>query len=54
MQLIYDNTDHQLTAEWFDEIVRDLADREMPIEARRLGRLLASATRSLPDTDPPL
>ena len=38
---IYDHTDHQLAAEWVDEIVRDFADREMPLEVRRLGRSIA-------------
>ena len=38
---IYDHTDHELAAEWVDEIVRDFADREMPVEVRRLGRSIA-------------
>jgi len=38
---IYDHTDSQLAAEWLDEIVRDFADREMPLEVRRLGRSIA-------------
>ena len=38
---IYDHTDHQLAAEWVDEIVRDFADSQMPPEVRRLGRTIA-------------
>lgn len=35
---IYDHTDHQLDAEWVDQIIEDFADREMPVEIRQLGR----------------
>jgi transposase len=38
---IYDHTDHQLAVAWVDEIVRDFADGEMPLEVRRLGRTIA-------------
>ena len=38
---IYDHTDEQLAAAWVDEIVRDFADGEMPLEVRRLGRTIA-------------
>lgn len=38
---IYDHTDHALAVELVDEIVRDFADREMPVEVRRLGRSIA-------------
>ncbi len=38
---IYDHTDEQLADEWVDEIVRDFADHEMPLEVRRLGRTIA-------------
>ena len=38
---IYDHTGHQLAADWVDEIVRDFADRELPLEVRRIGRSIA-------------
>ena len=38
---IYDHTNHQLAVAWVDEIVRDFADTEMPLEVRRLGRTIA-------------
>jgi transposase len=38
---IYDHTDVELADAWVDEIVRDFADREMPLEVRRLGRSIA-------------
>lgn len=37
---VYDHTDHTLAIAWVDEIVRDVTDREMPIEVRRLGRTI--------------
>ena len=36
----YDHTDPVLAAVWVDEIVRDFADAEMPLEVRRLGRTI--------------
>ena len=39
---IYDHTDEQLAVKWVDEIVRDFADGEMPLEVRRLGRTIAT------------
>jgi transposase len=36
----YDHTDPALAAAWVDEIVRDFADTEMPLEVRRLGRTI--------------
>jgi transposase len=46
---IYDHTDHALAVAWVDEIVRDVADGEMPFEVRRLGRTIANGvTRSSP------
>jgi hypothetical protein len=47
---IYDHTDPQLAADWVDEIVRDFADRDLPLEVRRLGRSIA--TRSSPGIGP--
>ncbi|CAE7746185.1 true [Symbiodinium sp. KB8] len=38
---IYDHTDPELATDWVDEIVRDFADRDMPLEVRRLGRSIA-------------
>jgi transposase len=35
---IHDHTDVELAEAWIDEIIRDFADREMPLEVRRLGR----------------
>ena len=50
---IYDHTDHQLAVAWVDEIVRDFADGEMPLEVRRLGRTIAKwRTRSWPGIAP--
>jgi len=37
---IYDHTDPTLAEAWVDEIIRDFADREMPLEVRRLGRTI--------------
>lgn len=37
---IYDHTDHVLAEAWVDEIVRNFADPEMPVEVRRLGRTI--------------
>ena len=37
---IYDHTNEQLAVEWVDEIVRDFANGEMPLEVRRLGRTI--------------
>ena len=42
---IYDHTDHQLAVAWVDEIVRDFADGEMPLEVRRLGRTIKRVAR---------
>ena len=36
----YDHVDHALAVEWVDAIERDFADREMPIEVRKLGRTI--------------
>ena len=36
----YDHTDPVLAETWVDEIVRDFADAEMPLEVRRLGRTI--------------
>jgi hypothetical protein len=41
---IYDHTDPDLAVEWVDEIGRDLTDREMPVEVRRLGRTITRWT----------
>ncbi len=41
MRQIYDHTDPELATDWVDEIVRDFADRDMPLEVRRLGRSIA-------------
>ena len=38
---IYDHTDPELATDWVDEIVRDFADRDMPLEVRHLGRAIA-------------
>lgn len=38
---IYDHTDHVIADAWVDEVARDFADREMPLEVRRLGRSTA-------------
>ncbi len=40
VRAIYDHTDVELAEAWVDEIVRDFADREMPLEVRRLGRTI--------------
>ena len=37
---IYDHTDPALADAWVDEIIRDFADRAMPLEVRRLGRTI--------------
>ena len=37
---IYDHTDPELAEAWVDEIIRDFADPEMPLEVRRLGRTI--------------
>jgi len=37
---IYDHTDPALAEAWVDEIIRDFADPEMPVEVRRLGRTI--------------
>jgi transposase len=37
---IYDHSDPIVAEAWVDEIVRDFADREMPLEVRRLGRTI--------------
>ena len=37
---IYDHSDPVLAEAWVDEIVRDFADRDMPLEVRRLGRTI--------------
>ena len=37
---IYDHADPVLAEAWVDEIIRDFADREMPLEVRRLGRTI--------------
>jgi transposase len=37
---IYDHTDPLLAEAWVDEIIRDFADPEMPVEVRRLGRTI--------------
>jgi len=36
----YDHTDPDLAAAWIDDIVRDFADTEMPVELQRLGRTI--------------
>ena len=36
----YDHSDAELAEAWVDEIVRDFADHEMPLEVRRLGRTI--------------
>ena len=38
---IYDHTDPTLAEAWVDEIIRDFADGEMPLEVRRLGRTIS-------------
>jgi transposase len=40
VRAIYDHTDPELAEAWVDEIIRDFADREMPLEVRRLGRTI--------------
>jgi transposase len=40
VRAIYDHTDVELAEAWVDEIIRDFADREMPLEVRRLGRTI--------------
>jgi transposase len=37
---IYDHTDPAVAEQWVDEIIRDFAHPEMPIEVRRLGRTI--------------
>lgn len=37
---IYDHTNPEVAEAWVDEIIRDFADRSMPIEVRRLGRTI--------------
>jgi transposase len=37
---IYDHTDPALAEAWVDEIIRDFAEPEMPLEVRRLGRTI--------------
>jgi hypothetical protein len=37
---IYDHTDAALAEAWVDEVIRDLADPEMPLEMRQLGRTI--------------
>ena len=37
---IYDHTDPAVAEAWVDEIIRDFADTEMPLEVRRLGRTI--------------
>jgi transposase len=37
---LYDHADPELAEAWVDELIRDFADREMPIEVRRLGRTI--------------
>lgn len=38
---IYDHTNEQLAVAWVDEIVRNFADTEMPLEVRQMGRTIA-------------
>ena len=37
---IYEHADPALVDAWVDEIIRDFADRAMPLEVRRLGRTI--------------
>jgi transposase len=37
---IYHQTDNDLATEWVDDIIRDFADKVLPIEVRRLGRTI--------------
>jgi hypothetical protein len=37
---IYQQTDTGIATEWVDDIIRDFADRDLPIEVRRLGRTI--------------
>jgi transposase len=37
---IYHHTDTELATEWVDDIIRDFADKDLPIEVRRLGRTI--------------
>jgi transposase len=40
VRAIYDHTDVELAEAWVEELIRDFADREMPLEVRRLGRTI--------------
>ena len=40
VRAINDHTDAALAEAWVDEIIRDFADTEMPLEVRRLGRTI--------------
>ena len=40
VRAIYDHTHIELAEAWVDEIIRDFADRELPLEVRRLGRTI--------------
>ena len=37
---IYDHTNPEVAEAWVEEIIRDFADRSMPLEVRRLGRTI--------------
>jgi transposase len=40
VRAIYDDSDPLVAEAWVDEIIRDSADREMPLEVHRLGRTI--------------